>query len=228
MCAYTNLNMPVPMESTKSVLEFLEQLRKERDETNLLIAAVERRLGITSSAPAASESTEDASALANSAAPKLRVTIDDIPVGFFHNLSQPQAVEKLLKLNPGQPLTTPELLEAFRKSGMPLNPKNATTILPTTLSRSAKFERVAGKAWGLSEWYPERRKDSKRTDDLIMPEQKPKQATKRSNKAKGVRAVFSSSKPHNLTSDTANSSPPDDSDSEDFEDFEETEKAGES
>jgi len=41
---------------------------------------------------------------------------------------------------------------------VPLNPKNATTILYTALSRNPKFERVAGKAWGLAEWYPEKKK----------------------------------------------------------------------
>src|SRR5256885_8798039 len=52
-----------------------------------------------------------------------------------------------LRLNPGQPLTTQEMLDAFRKSSMDLNPKNAATILYTALSRNPKFERVAGKAW---------------------------------------------------------------------------------
>ena len=40
-----------------------------------------------------------------------------------------------------------------------MNPgKNAVTVLYNSLKRSPKFERVAGKAWGLAEWYPERRK----------------------------------------------------------------------
>jgi DNA-directed RNA polymerase delta subunit len=61
-------------------------------------------------------------------------------------------------MNEGHPLSNNEILEAFRKSGMELNPKNASTILYTNLKRSHKFERVAGKAWGLSEWYGEKKK----------------------------------------------------------------------
>jgi DNA-directed RNA polymerase delta subunit len=73
-------------------------------------------------------------------------------------MSQADAAEKLLRLNPGHPLKTADILTAFRKSGMHLNPKNALPILYTTLKRSPKFERVAGQAWGLTEWYPEKKK----------------------------------------------------------------------
>lgn len=142
--------------SDASILEFLEKLRRERDELNILISGLERRLGIT-------QPSSDATAT-QSSGPKVKVSIDDVPVGFFHNLSQPLAAEKLLRLNPGQPLSSQEMLDAFRKSGMVLNPKNASTILYTALSRNPKFERVAGKAWGLAEWYPEskRKQDTKR------------------------------------------------------------------
>ena len=54
---------------------------------------------------------------------------------------------------------------------MYLNPKNAATILYTTLNRSPLFERVAGKAWGLSEWYPESRKRENKKG--VQPEEKP-------------------------------------------------------
>jgi DNA-directed RNA polymerase delta subunit len=86
------------------------------------------------------------------------VSLDSIPVGFFHNLSQAAAAEKLLRMNEGHPLTTNEIMEAFRKSGMEITGKNSITILYTALKRSPKFERVAGKAWGMTEWYPEKRK----------------------------------------------------------------------
>ena len=155
-------------EASKSALEFLEQLRKERDELNVLIEGIEKRLGIVS-ASAASSVPEGALP----ATPKVKVSINDIPVGYFHNLSQPRAAEKLLRINPGQPLTTQEMLEAFRKSGMQLNPKHAATQLYTALSRNGNFERVAGKAWGLAEWYPERKRKSDREEELsktVTPE----------------------------------------------------------
>jgi hypothetical protein len=135
-------------ESQKSLLEFLEQLRRERDELDVLIKGVEKRLGIVT----------DAHASDLTVTPRIAVPIDSIPVGFFHNLTQADAAEKLLRLNAGHPLTTPEIVDVLRKSGMILNSKNAVTIMYTTLNRNPKFERVADKAWGLSEWYPDKRK----------------------------------------------------------------------
>jgi len=95
--------------------------------------------------------------------PRVTVSLDSIPVGFFHNLSQVAATEKLLRMNPGHPLTTTEILDAFRKSGMETTSKNAATILYTSLKRNPKFERVAGSAWGLSDWYPQKRKPKDET-----------------------------------------------------------------
>jgi hypothetical protein len=143
----------------KNALQLLEDFRRERDELNFLIKALEKRLGISSP-----EGTIDPANPEGS--PRVTVSIDSIPVGFFHNLSQAAAAEKLLRLNPGHPLKTNEILEAFRKSGMQTG-KNAVTVLYTALKRGTKFERVAGKAWGLAEWYPEKRK---RKDQEISQE----------------------------------------------------------
>jgi hypothetical protein len=139
------------IESSKSALTLLQDLRRDRDELNVVIQALERRLGIVNSKPEGD--------VANSDSPRVTVSLDSIPVGFFHNLSQAASAEKLLSMNPGHPLTTNEILEAFRKSGIQANGKNAVTILYTALKRSPhKFERVAGKAWGLAEWYPQRKR----------------------------------------------------------------------
>jgi|SRR6267142_3605075 len=147
-------------ESTKNALQLLEDFRRERDELNLVIKALEKRLGIVAA-------TQDSGSAVSEAAPRITVSIDSIPVGFFHNMSQAAGAEKLLRMNSGHPLTTNEILEAFRKSGMPAG-KHAVTVLYTALKRSNKFERVAGKAWGLSEWYPEKRKrrDQDQIEDL--------------------------------------------------------------
>lgn len=140
--------------ANKTALELLEQLRAERAELDMLIRALEKRLGVVSG------NVEFEAA--QSATPRVTVSLDNIPVGFFHNLSQAAAAEKLLRMNEGHPLTTNEIMEAFRKSGMDVSGKNAVTILYTALKRGAKFERVAGKAWGLAEWYPtsRRKKDA--------------------------------------------------------------------
>lgn len=158
-------------DTNSNALEFLEQLRKERDEINMLIAAVEKRLGVTQ---AAGVETENQPANGSSK-PKVKVSISEVPTGFFHNLSQAKAAEKLLGLSPGQPLTTQEMIDVFRRSGMTLNPKNAATILYTALTRNERFERVAGKAWGLAEWYPESRKkqDAKKTQEKPEKPERP-------------------------------------------------------
>jgi hypothetical protein len=137
-------------DSNKSAVQLLEELRSERAELDALIQALERRLGSTVSQQisGADEKSEHR--------PLLSVT--QLTIGLFHNLSQAAAAEKLLRMFPGQALTTGEILEAFRSTGMEINSKNASTILYTALKRSPKFERVGSKAWGLKEWYPERKK----------------------------------------------------------------------
>jgi hypothetical protein len=149
-------------ESTKGALELLEEMRREREELDLLIRGLEKRLGISSQSP------QDSGG--NASKPRQKISLESVPVGFFHNLSQAAAAEKLLGLNPGQPLKTAQILEAFRRSGMDITSKNAVTILYTALKRSPKFERVAGKAWGLAEWYPERKKRREEPGYETQPE----------------------------------------------------------
>lgn len=138
------------VDSNKSVLELLEELRKERAKLDSLIQALEERLG--SASPQQRSGSDDEEER------KPIPTVTSMPMGFFHNLSQAAAAEKLLRMNPGQALRTGEILEAFKNSGMDVNSKNAPTILYTALKRSPKFERIGSKAWGLREWYPERKK----------------------------------------------------------------------
>jgi hypothetical protein len=150
-------------DNPKSALELLEQLRGERAELDVLVRGLEKRLGIVPS--------NNSSNNAQSSTPRVTVSLDSIPVGFFHNLSLGAAAEKLLLMNPGHPLTTSEIMDALRKSGMEFTSPNAVTILYTALKRSPKFERVAGKAWGMAEWYPsekKRKQDSKdRTEQSL-------------------------------------------------------------
>ena len=150
-------------DSTKSAIQFLEELRQERTELDTLIRALERKMGIstghTTSAP---DDERDHAVVATG--------VTSVPIGFFHNLSQAAAAEKLLKMNPHNPFTTGEILDAFRSSGMPLNPKNAVTILYTALKRSPKFERVGNKKWGLKEWYPEKKKRLAKEPDSLEDE----------------------------------------------------------
>ena len=137
-------------DTSKTALDLLEQLRDERAELDLLIQGLEKRLGIVPN----TKSPETTLA----SGPRVTVSVDSIPVGFFHNLTQIAAAEKLLRMNPSKALTTTEIINAFRKGGMVITSPNAPTILYTALKRSPTFERVAGKAWGLAEWYPSKDK----------------------------------------------------------------------
>ncbi len=141
------------IDSTKSAMQFLQELRQEREELTALIQALEKRLGIAESifTIAPDEDVAEMKIGPSGGAPTVQV-------GFFHNLSQAAAAEKLLRMTPGRAYTTGEILEAFKTSGMPVNPKNALTILYTALKRSKSFERVGSKAWGLKEWYPEKKR----------------------------------------------------------------------
>lgn len=147
-------------DSKKTALDLLGELRKERDELNGLIQALEKRLGIAAAQPVGETTDQE-----EPTRPLLPVT--SMPIGFFHNLSQAAAAEKLLKMNPGQALTTGQILEAFENSRMPLNPKNSVQILYTALKRNPKFERVGNKAWGLREWYPEKKRKREERESEI-------------------------------------------------------------
>lgn len=143
-------------DSPKGALDLLEDLRKERDELDTLIRGLEKRLGIVPG----EEQPE-----IHSVAARPTQSVASIPLGYFHNMTQADAAEKILKLNPGHPLATNEILDAFRRSGMSVNPKNAITILYTTLKRSPRFERVAGKAWGLADWYGDKKRKREEQQD---------------------------------------------------------------
>ena len=139
------------VDSKKTATDFLEELKKERNELDGLIQALEKRLGIAHAAGVSVSASEDD--LVRQLGP-----VTSLPIGFFHNMSQAAAAEKLLKMNPGQTYSTGQILEAFKNSGMALNPKNSVQILYTALKRSSKFERIGSKAWGLREWYPEKKR----------------------------------------------------------------------
>jgi hypothetical protein len=166
------------VDSKKSALEFLQDLKAERDELSALIQALEKRLGTGAMQEVSSlddkEQIHEGRFLGRSRTRDAAFVapVTSMPIGFFHNLSQASAAEKLLRMNPGQTYTTGQILEAFRSSGMPLNPNNSVQILYTALKRNPKFERVGNKAWGLREWYPEKKKrtNSDRVEEIMRDE----------------------------------------------------------
>jgi len=165
-------------DSKKSGFEFLQELRQERSELDALIQALEKRLGESPAQSVSGSDGQKESVAASKKSPAPGRTRDaafgsgPLTIGFFHNLSQAAAAEKLMKMNPNHALTTGQILDAFRASGMPLNPNNAVQILYTALKRNPKFERVGNKAWGLREWYPEKKKrtNSERVEEIMREE----------------------------------------------------------
>jgi hypothetical protein len=164
-------------DSKNAGLDFLRELRQERSELDALIHALEKRLGEpptqSVSAPDGQPDSPEASSkrgrvVGHTRDAALASQQGPLTIGFFHNLSQAAAAEKLMRMNPNQALTTGQILEAFKNSGMPLNPKNAVQILYTALKRNPKFERVGNRAWGLREWYPEKKKRT--NSDRMLPD----------------------------------------------------------
>lgn len=156
------------VDSTKSAAQLLEELRKERNELDSLIQALERRMGISAPKQISESDVDQEPGREIPSQPPLSTV--SLQLGIFHNLSQAAAAEKLMRMSPHRALTTGEIMDAFRQAGMQLHQKNAPTILYTALKRSPKFERVGNKAWGLKEWYPERKKRVSKEQDSSSEE----------------------------------------------------------
>ena len=77
-------------------------------------------------------------------------------------MSRPQAAIALLKKLPKTPLTTNQIFEALKDSGLELGGKNALNGLYTSLSRLPEVRKVAPNTWGLREWYPHLKEPKKR------------------------------------------------------------------
>jgi hypothetical protein len=71
----------------KGALDLLEELRHERDELDTLIRGLEKRLGIV---------PENVQVESMPTPARVSQSVNSIPLGFFHNMTQADAADKLL------------------------------------------------------------------------------------------------------------------------------------
>ena len=138
--------------------QLLEKLLAERADLDQHIALLQKRLG----AGYSENSGGSTSASGGLSSPQELLNRAGVLKGEFYGMSRPQAAIALLKKLPKTPLTTNQIFEALKDSGLELGGKNALNGLYTSLSRLPEIRKVAPNTWGLKEWYPHLKEPKKR------------------------------------------------------------------
>ena len=106
----------------------------------------------------------------------------EIPHDAFFQMTIPDAAKKYLTLvKRTKPMA--DIIEALMRGGLKSSSKNVTNTIRSILSREGSFVRVNGE-WGLAEWYPAIRRDSRKTkvqsgvkEDAAIEAEAPAEAT---------------------------------------------------
>jgi hypothetical protein len=140
--------------------ELLDQLRTRQGEIEAehaanteMITAIEKRLAIETATPAASVAAAAATDFASRSAPPSGEGSRAIPTykpEVFFNLSQKEAVIKLLKLA-GRPMPMLEIIDALKKAQYPFSAQSVYQSLFGILRRAPEVTKH-GKLFGLKEW----------------------------------------------------------------------------
>lgn len=142
----------------------LADWEKKRDDLDVLILALRRELGM---------STDDAApdpviSQQTSTAP---VRVEDVVTpGDFFGMSQVSAAREFLTRLNKRTATLNEIGSALYRgkcTNSPLEEKSLKN-LSSLLSRSEEFISVAKSRWGLSEWYPNRSKKSRKGNGEVV------------------------------------------------------------
>ena len=135
------------MKGTTDPLEMaLAQLIQERNDLDVAISALQKRLGRQVNTPAIA-----ASGAAAASAPAGEVVTYH---GEFHSLPLTKATEQLLH-RVGRPLKTPQILKALQSASFEIRSKTPRSSLYTTLKRSPLFVKVLPDTWDLAERHPQ-------------------------------------------------------------------------
>lgn len=81
--------------------------------------------------------------------------------GEFFGLSRAEAAIALLR-KVRRTLSTNEIFQTLKESGLDMSGKNTLSALYTSLSRHPELRKVARNTWGLREWYPHLKDNKKR------------------------------------------------------------------
>lgn len=93
--------------------------------------------------------------------PARNVSESEIPHDAFFQMTIPDAAKKYMTLvKRTKPMA--DIIEALMRGGLKSSSKNVTNTIRSILSREGSFVRVNGE-WGLAEWYPAIRRDSRKT-----------------------------------------------------------------
>lgn len=133
-------------DATNPLEAALNQLIQERNDLDVAISALQKRLGRSVNVPAIA-----ASGSAPAAAPSGDVVTYH---GEFHNLSLTKATQQLLQ-RVGRPLKTPQILKALQAASYEMKAKSPRTNLYSTLKRSPMFVKVLPDTWDLAERQPQ-------------------------------------------------------------------------
>lgn len=129
----------------------LADLKAKRDALDKAIAAIEMVTG---------QSTTTGTAQSG--------TTEEIRDDAFFGMTIPDAAKKLLAIKK-RPQSTQEIAELLRSGGMLNTSDNFANTVGTVLNRAdrnnAGIVKVGRGKWGLSDWYPGRRKAKREDDD---------------------------------------------------------------
>ena len=134
----------------------LDVARRDRQELDQLIGYLSRRLGVSED----DESAGQTRGTGGGQTPPDVIPSTLVADGEFFGMSATKATKALLnKLGRTRPLKTREIFDAIKKGGV--NPATPD-VLYKSLARSKDFELASKGTWGLSEWYGNRSRKSRR------------------------------------------------------------------
>ena len=181
------------MADQPDVSALLAQLEAERDELDVTISLLRRRLGLAASVEANSR-TGNGGASDGGAGRDTALTTGRVRTDEFFRLSIADAVAKFLGIMK-QPQNPMAIVNGLKSGGVLTNAKNFYANVNTELKRMRARELVVNtpSGWGLAEWYPSK------------PKQEPPKTKKKAKKksAKVAKAAKSPKESKPATAATA-------------------------
>jgi hypothetical protein len=143
----------------------LTDWEKKRDDLDVLISALRRELGI-------SADSTPGDPILNPQTSTAPVRVEDaVTLGDFFGMSQVSAAKEFLTRLNKRTATLNEIGSALYRGKCTSSPLEEKSLknLSSLLSRSDDFISVAKSRWGLSEWYPNRAKKSRKGNGEAIP-----------------------------------------------------------
>ncbi|HJX83278.1 MAG TPA: hypothetical protein VJ723_02920 [Candidatus Angelobacter sp.] len=136
----------------------LAEWEKKRDDLNTLIAALRNELGMPGIST--SESSSFTAAQVTTLGPNALDVNSLVQPGDFFGRSQIAAAQSFLERTGRQPATLQDIAAALYRGKVTDKLLEGTDLrnLSSLLSRSQQFMSVARGRWGLSDWYPGKKK----------------------------------------------------------------------